>query len=282
MSSPGPIASIVVPAHNEERTIGRLLSALVVDDGHHFEIVVACNGCTDQTVAIAQGFDVAVLDLPAIGKHAAMREADEVASTYPRVYLDADVEISAAGVTALAYAVTRGPAMAAGPRRTIPTTGASWPVRAYYDVWEHLPSVRTGLFGRGVIALSRAGVDRIRRLPSAMSDDMVVSEAFSVAERVIIEDAEVVVHPPKTWADLIARRVRVVTGNAQADDAGLRGSAARTGGKELLALVWRRPALAVKVPVFVIAAVAARTRARAAIKIGDFTTWQRDESSREV
>ncbi len=42
-----PVASIVIPAHNEERVIGRLLRSLTtgVPSGHS-DIVVVCNGCT--------------------------------------------------------------------------------------------------------------------------------------------------------------------------------------------------------------------------------------------
>ena len=47
-------ASIVIPAHDEEAVIGRLLDSLAGGlDGARLDVVVACNGCTDRTAEIA-------------------------------------------------------------------------------------------------------------------------------------------------------------------------------------------------------------------------------------
>jgi hypothetical protein len=50
--------------------------------------------------------------------------------------------------------------------------------------------------------------------------------------------------------------------------------------RTLLALAVTRPGLAGRLPVFLAVHVAASFGARRAIRTGDFTTWQRDESSR--
>jgi glycosyltransferase involved in cell wall biosynthesis len=276
------VASVVVPAHDEERTIGRLLDALCAVPGL-LEIVVACNGCTDGTARVAARYPVTVLDLPEPSKAAALRAGDEVARTFPRVYLDADVEITADGVARLAAAV--GPGVADGvtvaaPVRVMPRTGVTLLARWYYDVWEALPAVREGLFGRGVLAVSREGARRVAALPRMMADDLVLSEAFAPAERMVVPEVAVVVHPARTLRDLVRRRARVTTGNVQADRAGLRGADARTSPGDLWRLVRERPALAPRVPVFVAVAVAGRLRARRALRTNDFTTWHRDTSSR--
>ena len=56
-----PRMSVVIPAHDEEAVIGRLLSALT---GHprsaELELVVAANGCTDGTVDVARSFGASV------------------------------------------------------------------------------------------------------------------------------------------------------------------------------------------------------------------------------
>ncbi len=274
-----PVASVVVPAHDEERTIGRLLDALCATPGL-LEVVVACNGCTDGTAAVAARYPVTVLDLPEPSKARALRAADDVATTFPRVYLDADVEISADGVARLAAAVGPGGAAVAAPSRTLPRTGVTPLARWYYDVWEALPTVRSGLFGRGVLAVSRDAAARVAALPQVMADDLVLSEAFAPAERVVVPDVAVVVHPARTLGDLVRRRARVTTGNVQADRAGLRGAEARTSLGDLWRVVRERPALAPKVPVFVGVVLAGRLRSRAAVRAGDFTTWERDASSR--
>lgn len=273
------VASVVIPAHDEERTIGRLLDALCATPGR-LEVVVACNGCTDRTAEVARRYPVTVLDLPEPSKTLALRAADGVAHTYPRVYLDADVELTADGVAHLAAAVGPGGATVAAPRRVMPRTGVTALARWYYDVWEALPAVRSGLFGRGVLAVSEDGARRIGALPRMMADDLVLSEAFAPGERTVVDDVAVVVHPARTLRDLVRRRARVATGNVQADQAGLRGSGARTSPGDLLAVVRQRPALAVRVPVFLAVTVAGRLRARTAVRRGDFTTWERDASSR--
>jgi glycosyltransferase involved in cell wall biosynthesis len=274
-----PVASVVVPAHDEERTIGRLLDALCASPGL-LEVVVACNGCTDETARVAARYPVTVLDLPEPSKVRALRAADQVARTFPRVYLDADVEITADGVARLAAAVGPGGAAVAAPRRMLPRTGVTLLARWYLDVWEALPAVRSGLFGRGVLAVSREGARRVAALPEVMADDLALSEAFDPAERVVVPDVTVVVHPARTTRDLVRRRARVATGNVQADRAGLRGDGARTSLGDLWRVVRERPALAPKVPVFVGVVLAGRLRARSAVRAGDFTTWERDASSR--
>ncbi|MGW6709712.1 glycosyltransferase [Streptomyces sp. NPDC054956] len=287
------MTSIVIPAHNEGRVIGRLLDALLTgtpDSGP--DIVVVCNGCTDDTAAVAgaRGPRVRVVEIPTPSKHQALRVGDEHAKGFPRLYVDADVEVGAADVRALAGALSDRPELlAAAPGRDIPLSGCAWPVRAYYRVWQLLPAVREGLFGRGVIAVSASGHARIAALPPLMADDLAASLAFAPAERSVVEAARVVVHPPRTWADLIKRRVRAATSSAElerfqaARPAGPASSvpSARTGAGDLRALLRAQPRLLPGVVVFVVAALAARRGSRKAIASGDFSTWLRDESSRQ-
>ncbi len=278
----GPSAGVVVPAHDEAATIARLLTALASDPENPLEVVVVCNGCTDATAAVARRSapGATILEISEPSKRTALDRGDEVAATYPRVYIDADVEITAASVAALVAALADPAIHAVGPRRRIPRGGVAWTVRWYYDIWEMLPQVRDGLFGRGVIAVDEIGHARVRALPHMLSDDLVVSEAFAAEERAVVTDATVVVYPPRTFSDLLRRRVRVATGNVQADSAGLRGRSAATTPAMLARLAVRHPRVAPKVAVFVGVAILARVQASRAFRSGDFLTWQRDESSR--
>lgn len=287
MNHTGPdentLASIVIPAHNEERAIARLLRA--VTDGSReasFEIIVVCNGCDDRTADFARSAapSATVVEIEKPSKKEALRVGDGLAQVYPRVFIDADVEIDAADVLRLLRPLKAGNFLASAPIRKIPRTDVKVLVRWYYDVWERLPQVRAGLFGRGVIALTEEANDRVRALPPVMSDDLVVSEAFTPDERTIVEDAIVVVHPPRTVRDLVRRRVRVATGNAEADNSGLRTDAAKTTVGTLFALGRSEPRLIVRLPVFAAVTLFARMSARRAIRSGDFQTWQRDASSR--
>ncbi|AOR36587.1 glycosyl transferase [Streptomyces fodineus] len=281
------MTSIVIPAHNEARVIGRLLDSLLADASEdETDVVVVCNGCTDDTagVAAARGPRVRVVEIPVPSKHAALRAGDDHARGFPRVYVDADVVITGADVRALTEPLgddTSG-VLATAPERTIPLAACAWRVRAYYRVWQRLPAVREGLFGRGVIAVSKAGHARIAALPPLMADDLAASLAFAPQERLVVGAARVVVHPPRTWRDLIKRRIRAAVSTAQVERHREPGRAsARTSAADLKTMLRGEPKLSVSVMVFVAAAVVARRKAAKAIRAQDFGTWLRDESSRQ-
>ncbi len=277
----------MIPAHNEARVIGRLLDSLLADSrGDEPDIVVVCNGCTDDTARIAaeRGPRVRVVEIPTPSKHTALRTGDDHARGFPRLYVDADVVIAGADVRALTGPLdddTSG-ILATAPERRIPLADCVWRVRAYYQVWQRLPAVREGLFGRGVIAVSKAGHARIAALPPLMADDLAASLAFAPEERLVVGAASVVVHPPRTWPDLIRRRIRATVSTAQVEEQQEPAQAsARTSKADLIALLRREPRLIMGVVVFVAAAVVARRRAEKAIRAQDFGTWLRDESSRQ-
>ncbi|MEU9913820.1 glycosyltransferase family 2 protein [Streptomyces sp. NPDC051001] len=283
------MTSIVIPAHNEAQVIARLLDSLLADSESREDendIVVVCNGCTDDTarIAAARGPRVRVVEIPTPSKHAALRAGDDHARGFPRVYVDADVVITGAGVRALTEPLDDGVSgiLATAPERQIPLDGCAWRVRAYYRVWQQLPVVREGLFGRGVIAVSKAGHARIAALPPLMADDLAASLAFAPAERLVVGAAEVVVHPPRTWPDLINRRIRAAVSTTQVEQhRGPEEATARTSKADLITLLRGEPKLLPAVLVFVAAAVVARRKAQKAVRAQDFGTWLRDESSRQ-
>lgn len=277
----------MIPAHNEARVIGRLLDSLLADSAEdEIDIVVVCNGCTDDTARIAaeRGPRVRVVEIPVPSKHAALRAGDDHALGFPRLYVDADVVVTGAGVRALSGPLTDDTSgiLATAPERRVPLSACAWRVRAYYQVWQRLPAVREGLFGRGVIAVSKAGHARIAALPPVMADDLAASLAFTPMERLVVGAAEVVVQPPRTWRDLIKRRVRAAVSTAQVEQRrGPEDASARTSVADLKAVLREEPRLLAGVAVFVAAAVVARRRARRAIRAQDFGTWLRDDSSRQ-
>lgn len=278
----GPIASVVIPAHDEAAVIARTLTALtrgVRRDA--FEVVVVCNGCTDDTAVVARSTAplARVIEIAEPSKAAAVRVGNLAASVFPRVHLDADVELTGQDVLMLVRAIEREGLLASGPRRVQPTDGCAWAVRWYYGFWEQLPRVRSGLFGRGAFALSAEGQRRVSALPTMLNDDLGVDEAFAEGEYRIVDQAVVTVRPPRTVRDLVRRRVRVATGNAQASSLGVRAA-----GAVRLSDVGRTavhsPQLAAQLPIFLGVTLVARIGARRAVRAGDFTSWLRDESSR--
>jgi hypothetical protein len=278
------VISVVVPAHNEAPVLGRLLRGLLagVRPGE-VEVVVVPNGCTDDTERIAGSFGsaVEVLPLTRAGKYAALRAGDDRAAGTEVIYLDADVEVGAEDVRRLAAVLREPGVLAVAPERVVATDRSSWPVRWYYDIWQQLPTVREGLYGRGVIGVSAEARRRLREVPDVMGDDLAASVAFTATERRVVPGARVVVHAPRTVADLLRRRIRSVTATTQLQRA-MPGSvdSARTTRADLLGIVRRRPAAAPKLAVFLAVTAITRVRARRAVRTGDFTTWLRDESSR--
>lgn len=275
-------ASIIVPAHNESSRIGLLLRALA--DGRSpadpRQVIVVCNGCTDDTAEVARRFpDVQVIEIPEPSKRAALDIGDLHANMPYRVYVDADVVITGTAITELLSALLP-PVHVAAPMRELDVSGAARAVRWYYDVWRQLPGVKDGVFGRGVIAMSAEAHARARSLPRVMSDDLAISDAFSREERVIVESAVVTIAVPRTVGDLIRRRIRVVTGIAQLDDLALRADESRTRVVDLLRISFAQPGNPVKVLTFGLITVLSKLAAQRRVRAGDFTTWLRDESSR--
>lgn len=276
------LLSIVIPAHNESAGIPPLLHALRPGSDPRVEVIVVCNGCTDDTAQRARSVhpSIVVVELAEPSKSAALAAGDAVAAHDYRAWIDADVAIGADDIARLVAALG-GAVHVAAPERELILTGAGPIVRWYYDVWRALPQVDTGLFGRGVIVMTPEGHARVAALPRVMSDDLAVSEAFQPEERVVVPGARVQIRGPKRIADLIRRRVRVATGNAQLDGLGARTSGARTTPATLVRLAASRPTVAPKIVVFLAVTVVARIQARRWIRGGDFTTWLRDESSRD-
>ena len=279
-----PLASIVVPAHDEQAVVGRLLDRLMATAcPAELDIIVIANGCTDRTadVARAYGPDVRVVETGIPSKRAALRLGDEHAGAFPRLYVDADVELGTEDVRRLCAALAEPGLLAVAPERRLDLTGRSLAVRWYHAVWTRLPEVQAGLFGRGVLAVTAEGHKRIAALPPVMADDLAVSLALGPEERAVVPAAGVVVRPPRTWRDLVRRRIRVETGTSQLElDEVLAGASARTGLRDLVDMVRAEPGLAPAMVVFLATAVVARLGARRAKRSGDFSTWLRDESSR--
>jgi Glycosyl transferase family 2 len=278
------VTSIVIPAHNEGKVIGRLLRPLVpAAMAGELDVIVVANGCTDDTAEVAASFGpcVRVLSIPVASKHDALAAGDRAAVSFPRIYVDADVELRTGDIRALAAALRQPGVLAAAPERVLDLAGRPWPVRWYYDVWMRLPEVRLGLWGRGVIAVDDSGQERIAGLPPLLGDDLAASLLFRPHERRVVPDARVVVRTPRTVADLLRRRVRAATGAAQLERAEhAPASSGRTRVSDLLAIARAEPRMASRVAFFLVVAVIARIRASRIAARGDYSSWLRDESSR--
>jgi hypothetical protein len=276
-------ASVIIPAHNEERSIGRLLDAILAGaEPGEFEIVVVCNGCSDDTATVArQRSAVAqVIELEQPSKHWALVEGDRVAAAFPRLYVDADIELDATSVRELVAALGRTGVLAVAPERELVVDRSSRIVRSHYRVWSRLPVVRSGLFGRGVIGVSAEGHRRVADRPEVFGDDLYVHSRFAEAERQIVTGARSRVRAPLTTGDLIRRRTRAAEGNVQLAERGKAADTTPATVRSLLRLMREEPALLPHVPAFVAVTLLGRLNRRRRQRRCNGQVWLRDESSR--
>lgn len=275
------VISVVIPAHNEERTLARCLDALLADahDGE-LEILVVCNGCSDRThdVALSYGPPVRVLEADRASKAAALNLGDAQAQGFPRVFVDADVELSTAALRRIAAVLAGGEVLAAAPRLDADLSASPWSVRAYYRYWMALPYVRESLVGSGVYAISKAGRERFERFPDAIADDLFVRNLFEPHERRSIPDCSFRIRAPRTLRDLVSRKIRVFVGNKQL---AARSAPRATGESEWLGALRHDPALLRYLPVYLFVGALAHLRAAVRVWRGDYKTWDRDESTRQ-
>ncbi len=83
--------SVVIPAFNEEKTIGKVLDVLVTCEQID-EIIVVSDGSTDKTAEIAHQYSISVIDLDEnCGKGGALKVGVDNAQGEVIVFLDADL-----------------------------------------------------------------------------------------------------------------------------------------------------------------------------------------------
>lgn len=275
--------SIIVPAHNESSVIVRALSTWTTGLGSdRIDVIVVCNGCTDDTASIARRYAprVRVIESEVASKTHALNLGDQASNIFPRVYIDADVVISIDAIRALASRLDRGDVLAVAPTPNVDLTNCSWLVRKYFDIRSRLPSSREGIGGSGVYALSEAGRRRFGHFPAIIADDTYVRVQFKPEERETLPSITSTVFAPRTVRHLLAVRTRAYTGTIELVHCfpQLAVNKGETNNLVLMALfkdlrLW--PGLLVYCGTNLLARSKAILRARTGTSI-----WQRDDSSR--
>ena len=271
--------SVVVPAHDEQAVIDRCLGALLADAAPgELDVVVVCNGCSDDTAERARRHGVKVVELAEPGKIDALNAGDAAVTGFPRIYLDADAVLTTAAARSVARALERGPALAAAPHVRLVTDGVSPLVAWHYRAWAALPVTRTGYLGSGVYAVSQEGHRRIAPFPDVIADDDYVRRSFAPHERATTEgDYEVC--PPRTVAGYVHRALRGRAGNVALAVSGipLVPQPTTSGARALLPML-RDPRM--WAPVAAFTALTALVRVRLALAGGSVAGWNHDLSSR--
>lgn len=190
-----PPFTIIIPACNEEGYIGPCLDAVLAQDASAgpLHVIVAANGCTDQTVAQAQsridaagakGHQLDVLDIAQGSKPGALNAGDAHAGPLdgPRAYLDADILLEPDLIGALRAALdVDAPRYATGALALRPAV--SFLTRAYGRFWMSLPFIEGGAVGAGFYAVNAPGRARWSTYPDLIADDSFARLQFAPDER---------------------------------------------------------------------------------------------------
>jgi hypothetical protein len=275
------LGSVVIPAHNEAAVIGRCLDTLLAGFGPgELDVIVACNGCTDGTADLVHrsGHPVRVIEMTQAAKARAIRSAEAQLATFPRLYLDADVELSSASARRTLESLRAGRALAARPPIRYDWTGSAPLVRSYYRARTRMPAVMGALWGAGVYGLSEAGRRRFGEYPDVVGEDLFVDRQFARTEIEIVAAPPVVVRVPRRVADLVHILRRAYQGKTErrADQAG--ADTTRRAVRDLLLLAGRHPARALDSISYAGLAIWARL----SLVVSPPSGWERDESSRTV
>jgi glycosyltransferase involved in cell wall biosynthesis len=274
--------SIVIPAHDEEASIGPVLSALSPLAGS-VEVVVVANGCSDRTVAVARSAApwATVLDLPEGNKPAALDAGDAACSTFPRMYLDADVQISADSVRAV-FAAISGPIEAAAATPSYDTTGAGFVVRSHQRFWERMPANQQGIAGTNAMAVSASGRARFDTWPRLIGDDYFLDGLFAPSEKVRVPAARVIRPTARGFYDCISRKARIHQGNLDVRAAGLRPAHSGGGAGGAKTVLLTQPSSVVDLPAHALVTVSTRVLSEWRRRRGTSQTWFRDSSRAKV
>lgn len=282
---PSP-ASIIIPAHNEEKVLASTLRPLLpgVEEGT-LEVIVVCNGCVDRTAEVVASLhsDIICLETPVPSKAHALNFGDSRAHWYPRIYQDADVVLSLETVHRIAAFLRDGRYLAVAPAMHMDFHQASWAVRAYYDIWQRLPYVREGMIGVGVYALSEQGRKRFATFPDIIADDGYVRALFLLHERTVVPECWSLVRAPKNMAGLLKIKTRSRRGRYELARTfpELMANEKKGYGRALLPLLTSL-SLWPQVMVYLYVNLLARLLAHMGNARGGSVHWERDESSRDA
>ena len=280
------MVSVVIPAYNEGRTIERCLRTML--DGAEpgeLEIVVVCNACKDDTAARARKFEdqgVTVIDTPTPGKANALNLGDAAATSFPRFYVDADIQLSIHAIRDVASMLgDDSDIVVAAPKAVVDyRTRPPW-VRSYYEVWTRLPYFNEGMVGSGVYAFSRKGRARFETFPEIIADDEFARLQARPHERASSENSTFTITPPKSLRAIVNINTRVRAGNYELREKfpGLVGNDNTNPARSLREIV-KNPRLWRHAPIYLGVMFASKLLAHRKLRAKQEKVWERDESSR--
>lgn len=222
-----PTVSVVLAAHEEAAVIGPRVDDLLAQDypADRLQVVVASDGSTDATVAEARRRGdprVHVLDLPRVGKAAALNAAVEASSGEILAFTDANTAFAPGALRALmapfadpSVGGVAGDQVYAAARDAAAEASAAVGERRYWDLDRLLKTSES--LGGSVISATGA-IYAIRRscfrtVPDGVTDDFATStQVVAQGFRLVFEPTARAVEPVAGSSRLEYRRkVRIMT-----------------------------------------------------------------------
>ena len=276
--------SILIPAHNEEIVIRNcLLQFSKYLEEENFEVIVICNGCEDNTARIVAQTSkkIVCVEIDETSKTKALNIGDQIAKYFPRIYLDADVILPMVTIKALCDTLNRKDLVAVSPEVKMIFYGASWFVKAYYEIWLSLPYCKKGMIGSGVYALSKEGRNRFDNFPEVIADDGYVRCLFYEHERGVVKGSYSFVKAPRSLYALIKIKTRSRFGRYELEEKFPDIICNESKNYwQALKLLLQNINLWPKVFVYLIMNYVTRLRAKWQY-YNHITVWERDDSSRQ-
>ena len=214
------MATVIVPAHNESGVIEACLDS-IVQQAEVDHIIVACNGCTDNTADLVRKKypDIYCLDISTPSKVNALNEAEafarELGMTFPVYYIDADTRLSSNCVSGVNQYLKTSNVLLAAPTPIIDTSHSSWIVQTYYKVWVNLPYIKEGVIATCSYIITEEGRSRFEKFPDVINDDGFIRCNFWNREISNVPGAEIYIRAPKDIYSLIKIKTRARLGNMQ-------------------------------------------------------------------
>lgn len=276
-------ATIIVPVHDEVVVLGRTLRDLLaqVDAIEHggkagsprqIRIIVACNGCTDDSAELARTLDprLEVIELPEASKPAALNRANNLANGH-RVFIDADVSLSPTALADVLELLDRDEVDAAAPQPLLTAVQPSLPTRWYLDVWHRAPYWYSNLIGGGFYAIAEQAIAPLGDFPALIADDLFVLSSIPPHRRATTTASTFTHLVPDTLRAIHHQETRRLAGRDQfvqwSQARGLQADPV-LGDRRWLTALMAQPRLAPKVALYLAVRLTARRRGQRALRRG--------------
>ena len=188
-----PALSIIIPAHNESSAITRTIVSLINNRiTYPHEIIVACNGCSDDTAGIARNYDVKVFESEKAGMSYGKNFGAANSRNEFLIFIDADTTLPVGSIDSFIATISR---KAQDPTHIIGTVAGApekggLVVKSCFLIANFITSRNRVHAPGGVMLMNRRVFEEINgfneSLPQGTSTDLIIRALASGAEYIYI------------------------------------------------------------------------------------------------